>query len=107
MTEYQKNFLLDYFFKNEEYAGWKNIALALLVDGQCVVAGGSCIWTGGIGNFIKTEEAEDFIGCVKYIFDLETFLTSEWFKEIHDGYTTTLAWEKANLDQKYAEICKL
>ena len=107
MTEYQKNFLLDCFFKNEEYAGWKNIALTLLEKGQCVVAGENCIWTGGIGNFIKTEETEDFIGCIKYVFDLKSFLRSEWYKEISEEYTTSLAVEKASLDQEYAEICKL
>lgn len=30
LTNYQKKFLLDYFFKNEKYVGWKSIATKLL-----------------------------------------------------------------------------
>jgi hypothetical protein len=81
LTENQKNFMKERFFKNEEYAGWSNIADALLETGTCIVPGDDCIWKGGIGNFIKTTTAEDLIGCVRYNFDLSNFVSSEWFKE--------------------------
>lgn len=106
LTDNQAGFLLDYFFKNEEFAGWANIATKLLTKGNCIVAGKKCIWKGGIGNFIQTEEA-DFIDCIQYTFDLEYFLSSEWFKEIHNGYIAELSIEKQRLEDKYNEIIKL
>jgi hypothetical protein len=86
LTDNQINFLLEYFFENEKYAGWKNIATELLKNGSCIVAGTECIWIGGIGNFIKTEKAEKYIGCILYTFDLEYFLSSEYYKEISNNY---------------------
>jgi len=59
LTEIQKEFLLKNFFTNENYAGWRSIATKLLTTGKCIVPGSKCIWHGGIGNFIKTAEAED------------------------------------------------
>ena len=107
VTDYQRNFLLNYFFKNEAFAGWKNIANKLLDNGYCIVAGHECIWKGGIGNFIKTEEAEEFIGCVKYVFDLEYFLTSEWYKQISKSYISELYTKKRQLELEHDEICDL
>jgi hypothetical protein len=46
LTNYQKEFILNYFFKDEKYAGWRNIGTTLLEDGECVVAGTECIWIG-------------------------------------------------------------
>jgi len=86
LNENHKEYLLKYFFDNERYEGWKSIATSLLETGECVVAGDRCIWLGGIGNFIKTENEEGFFGCVKYVFDLEYFLSSEYFKEITENY---------------------
>jgi hypothetical protein len=84
LSDYQKTFLLDYFFKNEKHSGWKNIATKLLDTGECIVAGKECIWVGGIGNFIKIEEAKDAVDCDLYKFDLEYFFTSEWYKGIRN-----------------------
>ncbi len=82
LTEYQKEFMFQNFFEQQEYAGWKSIAHNLLEKGSCVVAGSGCIWVGGIGNFIKISPApEPTVGCVKYEFDLETFLGSNLYKE--------------------------
>ncbi len=65
LTEHQKQFLFDNFFEQQEYAGWKSIANNLLEKGSCVVAGSTCIWIGGIGNFMKISPApEPSIGCV-------------------------------------------
>ena len=48
----------------------------LIDNGECIVACHSRIWIGGIGNFIKIEEAPDYIDCVKYKFDIAEFKTS-------------------------------
>jgi hypothetical protein len=107
LTDYQKEFLLEYFFLNEKYAGWKNIASTLIEAGTCIVAGNECIWKGGIGNFIKIEEAKHTVGCVLYIFDLEYFLSSEWYKEISNQYILLLSDKKRNIIQEYEEITNL
>ena len=107
LTVTQKNFLLECFFKNEAYAGWRNIADKLLDSGFCTVAGNKCIWLGGVGNYIKVEEAEDLIGCCKYTFDLEDFLTSGWFKQVHSIYITELAQKKKKIEDEYNEIGEL
>lgn len=107
LSEYQKNFLLDYFFKNEKYAGWKNIATKLLETGQCIVAGKDCIWIGGIGNFIKTEDAKDAIDCTLYKFDLECFFTSKWYKAIRDSYASILLSKKREIEQECEEIANI
>ena len=61
LTTYQKDFLLNNFFENTSYAGWRGIATTLLETGECVVAGDKCIWVGGIGNFIEIKKAEGFL----------------------------------------------
>ena len=104
LTENQKTYLLNYFFKNEEFAGWKSIATSLLETGECVVAGTKCIWLGGVGNFIKTENADGFYGCLKYSFDLEIFLTSEHFKSITEIYAEQLVEKKKQLDSELVDI---
>lgn len=103
LTENQKEFLLNYFFKNESFAGWKSIATKLLDNGSCIVAGNDCIWKGGIGNFIRTEEAEDAVDCIKYSFAINYFLSSEWFKQIHNSYIVQLA-QKRIQQQRSIEI---
>ncbi len=107
ITENQKEFLLNYFFKNESFAGWKNIATKLIESGSCIVAGTDCIWKGGIGNFIQIDNAEEAIDCLKYTFSLKYFLSSEWFKEIHNSYIAELAQEKRKIEEKYFEITNL
>lgn len=107
LTENQKEFLLNYFFKNEQFAGWRNIATTLLEDGSCIVAGESCIWQGGIGNFITSKEAENTYNCVVYSFDLSYFLSSAFFKDIHKQYVEILAQEKQEIVKKYNEISEL
>lgn len=84
-----KKFLLT-FFEHNNYPGWKNIATDLIEKGECVVVGNSCIWVGGIGNFIKIEEADGYIGCVKYKFDLDEFKKSVWYKKDMISYLDDL-----------------
>lgn len=107
LSECQKNFILEYFFKNKEYAGWKNIATKLLDEGKCIVAGKSCIWIGGIGNFITTTEAEDCFGCLKYEFDLEYFLTSRYYLEISREYINELSTKISELEKEHDEIMEI
>ena len=107
LTKFQEEFLLDYFFKNEKYVGWRNIAESLLNKGECVVAGEKCIWIGGIGNFIETSKAEGYFGCTIYKFDLELFLSSAWYGQIFNAYISKLSDEKREIEQKYNEIINL
>lgn len=90
LTESQKNFILDNFFKHEDYAGWKNIATALIENGTCVTPNtqsGFSIWRKkNIGTFIDVETADEFIDCVRYKFDLDKFLSSDWFKHVRKSY---------------------
>lgn len=107
LTENQKNFLLEYFFKNERYAGWRNIASVLLEHGTCIVAGTERIWRGGIGNYIKVEKADDLIDCSKYTFELDSLLISEWYKGIKDDYVAILAGKKKEIEQQYEELTNI
>ena len=106
LTFYQKEFLLT-FFQNSNYHGWRNIAVNLLDKGECIVAGTNCIWHGGIGNFIKTEIAENAYECLVYKFDLENFLNSEWYKERSNNEISMLSSKKRALEEELEDICKL
>lgn len=68
-------------FENPKYLGWKNIAIKLLKQEECIVAGDNPIWIGGVGNFITLESNTTFIGCNKYIFDYYSFIKSKLVKE--------------------------
>lgn len=107
LSEKQKEFLLKHFFTNEKFAGWKGIATKLLDSGSCIVAGKGCIWVGGIGNFIKTREAENAVDCTQYEFNLKEFLASEWYKETHRDVTEMLAEKVRQAEQEYEEISSL
>jgi hypothetical protein len=103
MTGEQIEFIKKYFFKNEEYAGWANIAQRLLQEGSCIVAGHSKLWSGGIGNFIKISPAENSVGCSLLTFDRDSFLQSAWFKEQAYSHIKALAHQINALDdQRYA-----
>ena len=53
----QVDFLLEYFFKDESFVGWRNIGERLIENGSCIIAGIGCPWKGRIGNFIERIEA--------------------------------------------------
>lgn len=107
LTDNQIDFLLEHFFKNEKFAGWRNIATKLLTTGSCVVAGNDSIWHGGIGNFIKTEAPDGYVDCIVYKFDLEYFLKSGWFKESHCQHISNLTTKKREVEREYEDICNL
>jgi len=98
---------LNEFFRNEKYAGWESIATQLLETGECIVAGKQSIWIGGIGNFIKTEDAKGAIDCTLYKFDLDYFFTSAWFKQIKEGYTEILTEKANNIKDELSDILTL
>lgn len=104
LSECYKKFILEYFFKNEEYAGWKNIATTLIEEGKCIVDDKSCIWIGGIGNFIKTSNVGCFAGCLKYEFDLEYFLKSRYYLEISREYINELSTKISEIEKEHNEI---
>jgi len=76
LTGNQINYLKGFFGEDNE-----NVANKLLTTGKCVVAGDGKLWHGGIGNFIRITDAEDFVDCKHLNFDVDEFLSSEWFKE--------------------------
>lgn len=75
LTENQITYLKR-FFEDEH----NNVADKLLRNGKCVVAGEGKLWWGGIGNFIRNTDAEDFVDCTQLNFDVDEFLSSQWFK---------------------------
>lgn len=111
MNKAQKKFLLEYFFKNERYAGWRNIAEALVDKGECVVAGDKNIWIGGIGNFIKVVKADGYIDCVKYTFDIDNFKKSKLYIDTRKHYLDKIKEEinviKSSLDDKIRELSEI
>ena len=84
LTEIQRNFILNEFFYNTGYPGWKNIANKLLDKGTCIVAGKDCIWKGGVGNFIRLDEEPEFVDCSRYTFNIKDFMLCTWYKETLD-----------------------
>lgn len=111
LSNYQKEFLLTHFFKNGNVAGWKEIATKLLETGECIVAGvdklHNHIWIGDVGNFIKTEVAENAINCTLYKFDLENFISSQYYKDISNQYISILLDKKTKINQEYKEVSSL
>lgn len=107
LTENQKNFLLEHFFKEPQYPGWNYIATKLLATGSCIVAGDTCLWIGGIGNFIKTSNILNAVDCLLYEFDLDQFLSSEWYREIHKEYLIDSLNKLKQLELEYKDIYDL
>lgn len=103
LTEIKKEFLLNNFFKNEKFPGWRGIAANLIERGECIVAGEECIWKGGVGNFIKTSVAEGFFGCTRYEFDLTSFLTSNWVDEVLEHELIQIEEERSALIKRLEE----
>lgn len=107
LTEYQKEFILNKFFKSLPVPGWINIARKLLDTGKCIVPGDRCIWIGGIGNYISTKEAENAIDCLLYELDLDLFLSSDWFKEYKIDYEKDLLERRSKIEEEYLDISNL
>lgn len=104
LTKLQKEFILDYFFINSKYPGWRNIGEKLLTEGECIVAGEDCIWIGGIGNFIKTKKEDGLIGCLRYKFDLYMFLSSPFYKEVYEEHIKDLEFQRNRIASEIEEL---
>lgn len=96
--------LLLKFFESDYYAGWRNIAEALIKNGTCIVPGSECIWSGGIGNWIKTQKTIGAIDCLTYTFDLEEFKKSAWFLERKDVKIADITRQIEELNNKLKEL---
>lgn len=79
LSEFQKEFLLTNFFQNSDFPNWKSIGYKLLTTGSCIIAGTKRPWSGGVGNFIDMENAENTIGCSLCTFNSELFFRSAWY----------------------------
>lgn len=109
LTEPQINFILDVFFKSysDKYAGAMGIARKLITDGTVIVAGNDSIFKGGIGNFIKTHKADGLFDCLEYKIDLESLVSSHFFRESLECAITDLKKESAILIEKTSNLEKL
>lgn len=92
LTQTQKDWILDTFFEpwSMKYPGVRNIGNALIESGVCYVPGDECIFEGHVGNFIRTSIDNNCVGCLKYEFDLDYFMNSEYFKEGKTKYCDSL-----------------
>lgn len=106
LTNNQVAFLLKNFFP-EVSPGSPAIAEQLIRSGFCIVAGPHGIWKGGIGSFIKVTPAKDSFNCSLYTFDLDLFLSSLWYKEVHEARCQDLRREVEDLHLKLIEISGL
>lgn len=108
LTEYQKTFLIDKFFKlNDSFIYWQNIANKLIDDGECIATGDKCIWVGGIGNFIRISKPNNLVGCIKYEFKFDEFINSEYFRVVSSQYTNNLDDTINKLKQEYNEVSSI
>ena len=109
MTEHQINFLLQNFFKhNTNISNWEGVARTLIEDSTCILAGTENPWKGGIGNFIKTEEAPPgTIGCIRLIFNKKDFFQWFEFKRIQQNAIDDCFEKVLELNKKQQEITQL
>lgn len=103
----QKDFLVRTFFKNDDFPGWEGIAEKLILNGECIVAGTECIWQGGIGNFITLSPVDTAVGCVRYEFDFELFLTSVHYREVRAYHASQLRIKMSRLKGNLKTILDL
>lgn len=81
MIEKQIEFLIDTFFATSNHAGDRGVARHLLTSGGCIVAGNGRIWNGGVGNFIRIEEAPYAVGCARLTLDIDAMLRADWVQD--------------------------
>jgi len=109
LTQIQKDWILVTFFSSEayKYSGVRNIGNALIESGICYVPGNECIFEGQIGNFIRTSIADNCVGCLKYEFDFDCFMNSQYFKECKTEYCDDLFKDIEELKLEFKEIAGL
>lgn len=66
----------------DKYAGLPRILTAIILKNELIVAGDSRkMICGTIGNFIKSEPAENAIGCFKWTLE-DSFFNSKFYEEL-------------------------
>jgi len=113
LTSHQRKYILDNYFKPmiEDYPGIMNIGEVLLTKGVCIVPdSGSNIFKSSLtlARYVKREKVteENIYGCVKYVFNLDEFLETSFFKtkvkrfyrNLMDEYTKQLNMKNEILD---------
>lgn len=81
LNDFQKEFILNEFFKDERFAGWKSIGTKLIESGGCIVAGRNRLWCGGVGNFIDVDDEPESFECSRFTFRMGEFLKSDLFND--------------------------
>lgn len=118
LTENQKEFILNEFFRYDDCAGWRGIATKLLEDGVCIVGGESKIWKGSrgklIGDYIEVVVEPSYHECSKYTFKMEEFLKSKLYSDTANRAISNTAKDiklysgkVESLTKKNKEICEL
>lgn len=109
LTQIQKDWILNTFFESwtVRYPGAINIGRTLIESGICYVPGNECIFEGHVGNFIRTSIDNNCVGCLKYEFDLDYFMNSEYFKEAKTKYCDDLYQDIEEMNNNIKEISAL
>lgn len=106
MTENQINFLL-HFFKNN-YNNGDNIARKLILEGECIVAGGGNLWIGNsIKQFITKSETPNAIGCTTLKFDIVNFKKSLLFQDHYRTHIEEKRSEIREIQEYLSEILEI
>jgi hypothetical protein len=114
LTEYQKKFILDFFFRPlyDRFPGALNIGETLLTQGSCIVPDvGTYIFqnTPSLQQFNTVKKVEDnrFIGCVEYVFDLEGFFNSYYLRRVVTKHYEKLESDYIKQGQMKSELFEL
>ena len=106
IDNYKEEFILK-FFKDERFAGWKNIASKLIKTGSCIVAGENPIWVGGIGNFISIKPYKDAYNCSEFTFHKELFFNSDYFQDYLKGGILNISTKIEDLEREKQSLEEL
>ena len=105
LTDYQIEYLANKFFTHKDFAGSTEIGKALLKKGYCITTKqGEKMYYGGVGNYIKTETAPEYIDCIKLVLNFESFIKSSWVREALEFNSDLIHNEAQKLLQQSADL---
>jgi hypothetical protein len=104
LTEFQKEYLINEFFKHSSSPIWEEVANTLLEKGSCIVPGNGYIWRGGIGGFIEFSKVSNAVDCTLLTFNLKNFLKTEYFKDRQTHAVKFLLTEIETSSKKHSEL---
>ena len=107
LTDFQREYIINKFFKKYSSKISEEVANKLLDKGRCIVPGDGYICGGGIGNFIDSSELNDAVGCSLLTLDLKNFLKSELFEYVRSSTVKELLAEIETLSKKHSELMAL